>query len=288
MKTISSGMASHLDGEVLTLATCWKITRRDGVAMGFCDHDADIVFGGLVYAAASGFTPTAIEANASLGVDNLDIEGMISAADIREEDIAAGKYDFAEVEIFKINYEDAAAGKIILRTGWLGEVTTDGRHFSAEVRGLSQKLAQNIGELYSPSCRASLGDARCKVNLAAHTYSGTVAAVINAEHIKASAFSQPSGSFTGGTITFTSGSNAGTGMEVKEHFYRPGNLAELVLCLPMPYLPGVGDTFSLSRGCDKTLATCRGVFSNVLNFRGEPHVPGLDKMLQTASTRSNW
>jgi hypothetical protein len=34
MKAISTAHAQHLAGEVTTLATCWKITRRDGVVLG--------------------------------------------------------------------------------------------------------------------------------------------------------------------------------------------------------------------------------------------------------------
>ena len=41
-KTISSGLAQHLAGQVTTLATCWKITRRDGVVLGFTDHVLDL------------------------------------------------------------------------------------------------------------------------------------------------------------------------------------------------------------------------------------------------------
>jgi uncharacterized phage protein (TIGR02218 family) len=38
----------------------------------------------------------------------------------------------------------------------------------------------------------------------------------------------------------------------------------------------VGDRVALREGCDKMIATCSARFSNVVNFRGEPHVPGND------------
>src|SRR5689334_1617602 len=102
MKQISPALASHLAGEVTTLASCWKLTRRDSIMQGYTDHDRDIVFSGVTYKAATGFTPSAVENNASLGVDNLDIEGMLSSGDIVEIDILAGKYDFAAIEIFQV------------------------------------------------------------------------------------------------------------------------------------------------------------------------------------------
>jgi hypothetical protein len=42
----------------------------------------------------------------------------------------------------------------------------------------------------------------------------------------------------------------------------------------------VGDAFVATRGCDRQFSTCRDVFNNVKNFRGEPPhlLPGEDKI----------
>lgn len=40
----------------------------------------------------------------------------------------------------------------------------------------------------------------------------------------------------------------------------------------------VGDTFHIVPGCDKRLATCRDRYANVINFRGEPYLPGQDAL----------
>lgn len=281
MKSISNDLAAHLAGEVTTLATCWKLTRADTTVMGFTDHDADLVIGGVTYKAATGFTPTALANSASLSVDNLDIEGMLSSGGIEEADVLAGRYDFAEVEIFMVNYADLTQGALKLRRGWLGEVTLKNQQFVGEIRGLTQLLSQTIGELYSPSCRAQLGDSRCKVTMAAHTATGTVTDVTNSRIFKDSSRSEESGTFDFGKITFTGGANDGISMEVKEFAGET-----FILALPLPYAVTVGDAYSVQTGCDKTLATCRDRYSNAVNFRGEPHVPGLDKMLETAGTRS--
>ncbi len=75
-------------------------------------------------------------------------------------------------------------------------------------------------------------------------------------------------------------------MEVKEYLNTTGSNAQITLALPMPYPVSLGDTYSLVKGCDKTIQTCFATFNNVVNFRGEPNVPGLDSMLETAGTRS--
>ena len=91
MKTISVGLAQQLAGEVTTLATCWQITRRDGVVLGFTDHVRDLDLEGVIYKAASGYTRTAIRSTADLAVDNLDVESVFSDEGITEEDLRAGK-----------------------------------------------------------------------------------------------------------------------------------------------------------------------------------------------------
>jgi uncharacterized phage protein (TIGR02218 family) len=288
MKPISPELAAHIAQEVTTLATCWKLTRRDATVMGFTDHDRNIPFESVTYAAASGFTPSAVGSTASLAVDNLEVEGMLSAGFITEADIMAGKYDFAEIEIFMVNYADLTQGALKLRRGWLGEVSLSRAHFVAEVRGLTQRLSQNIGELYSPSCRATLGDARCKVNLAPHKVSSTVTAASNRQEFTATGVTGASGIYALGQASFTSGANSGLSMEIKEHTYNVTTGARITLALPMPYAIAPGDDFNIVKGCDKTLGTCETRFANVVNFRGEPHVPGLDRMLETAGTRSVW
>lgn len=283
MKHISTALEGHLAQEVTTLATCWKLTRTDGVVMGFTDHDGPLLIDGVQYAAETGFTPTAVTASSSLSVDNMDVEGMLEANSITEEDIMAGRYDFAEIEVFQVNYRGPADGRILLRRGWLGEITLRHRRFVAEIRGLTQKLSQQVGELYSPACRAELGDGRCRVNMAVFTHTGVVEQAESRALFSDSARHEENGYFTAGKITFTSGENAGLSMEIKA--FAEG---QFTLALPMPYSVAVGDTYSVQAGCDKNFSTCAQRFNNAVNFRGEPHVPGMDRMLETSTTRSRW
>ena len=114
MKPISTALTAHIAGEVTTLATCWKLTRRDATTLCFTDHDQDIVFESNTYKAATGFTPSAIHNSGSLAVDNLDVEGMLSSGSITETDIMAGLYDFAAIAIFQVNYKDLTQGALKL------------------------------------------------------------------------------------------------------------------------------------------------------------------------------
>lgn len=283
MKAISEALTSHLDGEVTTLATCWKLTRRDGVVMGFTDHDVDVLFEGATYLATAGMTASAVSASNTLRVDELEVEGLLSADGISQDDLVKGLYDYAEVEVFLLNYKAPSDGKLPLRLGWFGEVTLKGDQFVAEIRGLSQALQQPVGEIFSPGCRALLGDARCKVNVASHTFNGVVSEANELHGMTAVALSKPDGYFTAGTVRFTSGVNAGVIAEVKYY-----NAKRFYFVERLRHACAVGDAFVAVAGCDKTTLTCKERFSNILNFRGEPHVPGTDRVFETAATRSEW
>jgi uncharacterized phage protein (TIGR02218 family) len=137
MKNISAALGQHLDGEMTTLATCWRLERADGWVRGFTDHDRDLEIDGLVYTAATGFLPSAIKSGSDLSVDNLDVEGFLDDEALRPEDLTAGLFDGARIEIFLANWADLSQGRIILRKGWLGEVKRADSRFSAEIRGLA-------------------------------------------------------------------------------------------------------------------------------------------------------
>lgn len=275
MKTVSANLKSHLQGETLTICTLWKITRTDEQVFGFTDNSRDVVYGGVTYEAATGHTPSSIKTSAALNVDNLEVESVLNAATITEADVEAGLWDFATVEIMLVNYLSLADGHMLLRKGWLGNVKTGRNAFIAELRGMMQPLQQTIGRIYTPACDVALGSAKCGITLASYTVTGAVTTATSGQVFTDTARSEVDGYFDGGLITWTSGLNDGYQMEVKT------STAAGVITLQqsMQNATVIGDTYSLSAGCDKTLDTCKAKFSNVVNFRGFPHIPGLDKMV---------
>lgn len=166
MKVLTSQLLDHFNGDVTTIATCWKITRSDGEVMGFTDHDVSLTIDGLKYWASSGYFRTAIANSAGTSVDNLQVNGFLDNDFITEDELRNGAYDFAEVEIFAVNWLDLSMGICRLRYGRFGEITIrPSGLFVVELRGLMQSLSQTVGETIIPECRADLGDARCKVKL---------------------------------------------------------------------------------------------------------------------------
>ncbi|MBX6329978.1 MAG: DUF2163 domain-containing protein [Pseudolabrys sp.] len=277
MKQLSSGLAGHLAGGVTTLCRCWRLARKDGTVMGFTDHDRDLVFDGITYRAATGFAASAIEDQLGLAVSNLDVDGALSSAAITETDIHAGRYDDAEVTVFLVNWADPDE-RVVLRRGFLGQVERGEVAFKAELRGLASRLDQVVGRVFQRTCPWELGDARCGVDLDApeHHGAGTVAQVFDAFDFTATGLDGfATGVFSRGKLAWTSGANAGLAVEVRAHA-AAGGIARISLFLPVPGPIEVGDTFTITAGCDKSFDTCRNRFGNVLNFGGFPHIPGND------------
>lgn len=281
MKTISAGLATHLAGYSTTIATCWKATLASGAIYGFTSHDRDLLVSGVTYKAATGQVPSAISSGADLAVDNLDVIGFLDSTTITEADLMVGKWDYAAIEIFQVNWADLTQGTIKLRNGRLGEVRVGRLQFVAELRGLSQSLQKIMGKIYSASCRANLGDSQCGIALASYTVTGTLTSVTSNRVFTDSGRAEAARYFEAGKITWTSGLNNGLKMEIK------GFSAGLfTLQLEMPYTVAIGDTYSVYAGCMKRFTEdCGTKFNNKVNFRGEPHVPGNDQILKVGGLR---
>lgn len=278
-RTISTGLQIHINGEVTTLSSLVKITRKDGTVLAFTNCDRSITYSGTTYLATDGIGATEIQVTAGTGIDNLDVQGIISDGRITEEHLEAGLYDNAEVSILTVNRNNLADAEIIEFVGYIGKVTAGDGRFTAEFRSLSSVLRQTRGKKTSATCTCRrLGDAECKKDITSFTFNRTITAVTDEENIE---FTDAAASqyYRHGIIKATSGANDGIERVVKAHVNASGT-AEIELRSPFPFALEVGDTVEIIAGCDRTLATCRTKFGNANNFQGEPHSPGNDKLIR--------
>ena len=277
MKALPEGLQAHLDSGATTLCWCWRLSRRDGVTFGFTDHDRDLTFDGTTFEATAGLSASEIKDSVGLSVDNLEVESAITSNRLSEDDLAAGLYDDARVEIFRVNW-NAPEQRVLMRAGSLGEVSRSGTVFRAEVRGLAHYLQQPNGRLFQYQCDADLGDARCGVDLASDAYRGigNVLEVLSPRGLRIEGSATfADGWCSRGLLRFVSGDNAGQAFEIRVHRFRD-EAVDIELWQEPARPVAVGDEVELSAGCDKQLATCRDKFANVANFRGFPHMPGND------------
>jgi uncharacterized phage protein (TIGR02218 family) len=275
MKTLPAGLQAHLSSGATTLAWCWRLMRTDGAACGFTDHDRDIAFDATTFEAASGFTGSDMRQSVGLSVDNLDVTGALRSDRLGEADLAGGLFDGARIEIWRVNWAEPEQ-RLLMMAGSIGEVKRGELGFTAELRSLAHELGQQQGRTYQYACDATLGEARCGVDLDSPSYkgAGSVLAASSAYLFTASGLDAFADTwFAGGLLTWTSGANANRQMEVKR-FANAGGAAEIELWRSMASAIAPGDGFIVTAGCDKTFATCQAKFANPLNFRGFPHMPG--------------
>ena len=284
MKTLPPGLQAHLDSGVTTLAWCWRLTRGDGEAFGFTDHDLPLTFDGTLFEPESGFSASEIRAGSDLAVDAQEAEGVLSSDRITETDILDGRWDNAAVEVWRVNWASPYQ-RVLMRRGAVGQIRRGRLAFVAEVRSLAHVLGQTVGRVFQAGCDAVLGDARCRVNLDAVPFRGTGSVT---ERLRDRAFvaaglgAFASGWFAQGTLTWGAGSNTGRRAEVLLHDVTGGLVTLTLLEAPLRAIT-VGDNFTVTAGCDKRAETCGTKFANIVNFRGFPHIPGQDAVIRYAT-----
>ena len=251
------------------LALCWRVERRDGVAIGLTTHDRDLTIDGLVHRAAPGMTPSAIERSEGLEADTMDIGGALTSAAIGEADLLAGRWDGARVRVFAADWETSAV-VANLGEGRIGAVELHDHGFTAELAGVTAALARPVVEETSAECRAELGDTRCRVAMAGRRRFARVLAV--AERVVTLDAVEPvAGAYAGGLLRWFGGANGGLTQAVDASAG-----ASVTVRDPPAFAVAAGALVELVEGCDKSFATCTTRFGNALNFRGEPHLPGID------------
>lgn len=261
---------TFLEREVTTAAFCWRVARRDGVVMGFTTHDRDLEVAGLVYRAAPGMAPSAVTLAGGFEAEALDVRGALSSGAITSADLMAGRWDGASVRLFMVDWEAPDGAQMALAEGVIGEVAMRGHGFEAELRGRAAALERAVVEQTSPECRAALGDARCQVDMALRTRLTRVTAVLDEERVEV-AGAAGGNAYAYGRLRWMSGANSGLASALLR-----SDGPMIMLREPPPFAVAVGDLVEIAEGCDKRLESCVARFGNAANFRGEPHLPGID------------
>ena len=82
-RELQPGLAAALVSGVTTLCRCWRLERRDGVVMGFTDHDRGLSFDGVAFEPETGFGRTELSRGLGLSVDNLEAVGALRSDALR-------------------------------------------------------------------------------------------------------------------------------------------------------------------------------------------------------------
>lgn len=277
MRDIPEALLAHIKSGVTSLCRCWVLTRADGVQMGFTDHDGVLNFDGIRFEPATGMDAVALQSSTGLSVDNSQAVGALSSDGLTDDDIELGLYDKAEIVQYLVNWQDVAQ-RVLMFRGSMGEIKRGSGAFEAELRSLSEGLNQPIGRAYLRQCDAQLGDARCGVDVSGPEFTGdaelTFAVGQRVLHMKG-LDGYEDGWFLEGQLKFVTGQNAGMVATIKVDQTK-GLRRIIEMWEDFKHPIDLGDIVRVSAGCDKKQSTCKGKFSNILNFRGFPQIPGDD------------
>lgn len=161
--------------ELETVATFWRVLRRDGVTLGFTTHDTDLWFDGVHHRAAPGMMPSAIRRSADFEPDSAEVEGALSHQSITAGDLAAGRFDAARVAIGLVDW--ASLENFVLYRGAIGTVSEEAGKFSAALVSRKAELQWDPVPRTSPSCRAVFCGPDCQLSALHFSHSGHLVSV---------------------------------------------------------------------------------------------------------------
>jgi uncharacterized phage protein (TIGR02218 family) len=252
--------------------------------LGFTDHDRDLQFNATAFRANAGLSASQVESNVGFSPGTSEAAGALQADTLTESDLSNGVYDGASVETWLVDWSDVA-DRVLLDEATIGEVRRGEFAFSAELRSGAHIFDQQQGRAYQRGCSADLGDARCKVNLSAPglNATGTVFSSEGGAIVADMTGAFAEGFFVGGSLTFSTGANAGARFTVNSH-RQDGARASFGLWSAPAGAILAGEAIAVTAGCDKAPSTCQTKFANIVNFRGFPHMPGNDRVIAYPST----
>jgi uncharacterized phage protein (TIGR02218 family) len=271
------------------------ITRLDGTIIAVTDFDQDFTYNSVTYLSTSGVAATATNQSHDLSVDSMELVSVISSL-VTEPDLIQGRYDQARVEIFIYDWLNQSPVRTIFK-GFLGGHTISydkngAQKFSIQAQSLDLRLQQktnNIVTMLCPKVFGEIGPNKCNYDTTNVTGTGSIVYVEGNGrfNIDVASFTWPAGApsgatgtnyFSFGKMTFTSGILSGITREIQFN-----SATEVSLASPFDYPPNIGDTFTMTPGCNKTKDSCM-YYNNILNYRGFNELPGIDTLVQGAST----
>lgn len=253
---------------------CLRIIPAVGSPIYLTDHPRDLTMSGHTYLSTSGYQFTGYDSRADFSPASIDIEGVAGVAGISRAAVASGVFDGARCYVFATTWTYPVEDQEPIVSGVFGKTTLLDDRFQIDGVSLIDALNQSVGQIYGAACPKTFCGQEyggCMASLAANTVTGILTSVTSASVFASSARTEPNDTFGAGTIQFTSGPNAGLkALEIKS--FAGGVITTYE---PFYYLPVVGNSYSMVRGCRKRLSDCQNRVggSNVLNFGGFPWIP---------------
>lgn len=274
-------------GAPLNKCDLYRLTLASGQVLRWSGHDLALQVNGELFTLGPGIERTRCRWTVGAEVDTLTLDLYVDAA--RPVPVngtpllayaAAGGLAGATVELIRGFWGIGASGPVGTLLWFKGSVSeipelTRG-HMTVTVKSLLERLSVKVPrQVYQSQCLATVYDSECGLTRATFTTNGVTTTVATLGRTQfGTNLAQAAGFFSLGTITFTSGANAGVSRTVKVY----GN-GGITLLQPLPAQLAIGDAFSIVPGCDGLQATCSGKFNNLARFKGQPYIPKPETVL---------
>lgn len=262
---------SQQPDEVTTQAFHWVFQRPDGAGFATTSHDRPLRVGSTIFEADMDLHPAELVLSERMLGSSLRVKGALSNPALNSTDILSGRWSGTSVTLVTADWSNGSEASIICK-GELGHLKFDDGVLSMIVDVLPDASRDSPCPQTSPECRAVLGDERCRVDLRSRKMRVTVAAVEDSIVVIDETYTE---GFVMGQLRWLTGKCSGMKQTIVA-----ADGARLMLQARLHDKVESGDRALLVEGCDGRRATCAERFGNILNFRGEPDLPGSEILLR--------
>lgn len=186
--------------------------------------------------------------------------------DIVAEFISGGTPRPTDVTVLRRHRDEVVAGQhAVIFVGSIGVVTFSEDECKVTCVPVQKAMSRKVPRwLYQPMCNHMLYDQFCTVDPAAYTIPGHITAIVNRTITVPEATAHVDGYYNGGYIT-----------DGEAFAFIQTHVGDQLTLLGPPGQSGilVGDSISVTAGCDRSAGTCAGKFANLPNFMGFPMMP---------------
>lgn len=266
-----------LTGPTLFPARLVEIVTLAGDTLRIAEADESITVSAQTFTPLPGAEISAVKHIINGDMPSMEIRfahsvgGVIDTAELNN-----GVWDGANVVNYPVDRASLSSLGDPLFTGVIDTVSLDpiGLSGSFDIRGLAAQ-AEAVIQTYQPMCRTDLFSPLCQLVAASFAQTGTIDTIIDRLNFTVSGLSSPpaDGWFNQGTFETASGFKATVANwllgSLKVTTYQPVCTSRLT----------AGEAITLYPGCDKTAATCKAKFDNIINLQAEDKFLGIKSIL---------
>ena len=225
---------------------------------------------------------------------NKEIRGVIKSNVLTFGDLRAGKFDDATITEFFVDLKQSANGVFIEKlVYYITSVAFDGENWQAQIDGLTGFINTNVGDVWGYGCRAllfSTGAGKCnatsfsRVDQVGTVLTPRLSFEIGGDIDTDANLGPVLGGFPliNGHVEFLSGNNKGSKYLIRTAAPAGSNDGQITLQEKTQFDLG-GEQIRIHPGCNKQSGIgdprghCKNAYNNLVNFQGEPFIPGRDR-----------